>query len=111
MPEKESPYVLKLRRNSGGGRSCVLDGQKYSTNNCHGDFYTFISNDNFEALNFASFFEITDDIGMECRHFWGDGETALIVNPCDITVAHDGYHKKRDLVEWAIRHGGVPNRT
>jgi hypothetical protein len=106
--EKESPYVLRLRTNSGGGRSCVLDGKEYSINNCHGDFYTFIGG-NTEALKFQSFFRISNDIGMECRHFWGDGETALIVNPRDITVARDGYHKKRDLVEWAIRHGGEPN--
>ena len=39
--------------------------------------------------------------------FFGDGETALIVNPGDIGVASSGDAQK--IFEWAIRHGGVPD--
>lgn len=105
--EKESPYVLRLRTNSGGGRSCVLDGKKYRIDNFDGDFYTFIGG-NTEALNFQSFFRISNDIGIECTYFYGNGETALIVHAaCDISAASS--RDTQEIFEWAIRHGGEPN--
>ncbi len=104
--KKESPYVLRLRHNSGGGRSCVLDGKEYSTDNCHGDFYTFIGS-TLEVLRFQDFCEKNDDIGIECIDFYSDGESALIVNHGDLTAASNLDAQK--ILEWAIDHGGVPN--